>query len=101
VLSVGVIWCDTQPHEELLFRVKKLDRFEHRSQFGQVFFIAFRIFHIYMILAMYRKNRKREMIYQFFRTHLTIQTFWVFFISGDVKPGKTIYSILLSYTTIF
>ena len=74
----------TKPYEELLFKVKKLDRFEPRSVRTSFLYCISNLSYLHDISYVQKKTAEK-LIYQFFRSHLAIQTFWGYYISGGVK----------------
>ena len=59
MLSVGVIG-DTKPHEELLFKVKKLDRFEPRSVRTSFLYYVSNLSYLHDISYVQKRQRSND-----------------------------------------
>ena len=60
MLSVGVIG-DTKPHEELLFKVKKLDRFEPRSVQTSFLYYISNLSYLHGISYVPKRQRRNDL----------------------------------------
>ena len=85
---------DTQPHEELLFKVKKLDRFEPRSFRTSFLYCTSNLSYLHDISYVQKKQEKRNDLTIFPDTSNN-SNFWGYFISGDVKKEKLFYSTFI------